>query len=580
MVKHKSVNRKKDLLALLAGVLIVILINYITSFVFFRLDLTSEHRYTLSKTSKNLAKNLKDVVYVKVYLEGNFPADYKRLRDETKEMLDEFRAYADDNLEYEFINPATSGDDKITKEIYKQLYKKGLRPTDLPEKTSDGFSNKVIWPGAIFSYRGKEIPVQLLKDQVGSNLPTMLNNSIEGLEYNIANAINSLVKPQKQKIAFIDGHGELTKYEVASISDQLKEFYDIDRLEIDGNLSSLTERFMPDSSKKFIVQIKYNAIVIAKPTENFSEKDKFIIDQYIMYGGKVVWLIDPVFATMDSLKEASTTMAIPQDLNLNDQLFTYGVRLNTNLIQDIQSVPIPLVTGTVGNQPKTQMFPWYYFPLLSAANNHPIVKNLNPVKGEFVSTIDTISRPGIKKTPLLVSSQYTKISSTPSRVSLSILRFDPDQAQFNKGPQLAAVLLEGKFESDFKNRITPQIRNANAIAFKDESKTTAMVVVSDGDITKNVVNPKTEEYLPLGVDKYTKQEYGNADFMLNVVNYLCDDSGLMSIRNKNLKIRLLDETLIKEDRLKWELINTLIPIIFIALFGFIFFIIRKRKYTH
>ncbi|MCW8897973.1 MAG: gliding motility-associated ABC transporter substrate-binding protein GldG [Flavobacteriales bacterium] len=578
MVKNNA-NRNRDLSALAIGILLIVLINFSASLLFERFDLTSEKRYSLSNASKELVKNLDDIVYVKVYLEGDFPASYKKLRDETREMLDEFRAYSNDNLDYEFINPAESGDEKITKEIYQQLFKQGLQPTDLNEKTTDGFSNKLIWPGAIFFYKGKEIPVQLLKSKLGSNPINMINSSIEGLEYEIANAIYNLTTELKPKIAFIDGHGELNKYEVASLSTSLAEFYSIDRIKLNGELYSLTERTMKDSTQEFIVRPKYDAIIIAKPTHRFTEKDKFIIDQYIMYGGKVVWMIDPVFASMDSLRTSDVTMAIPQDLNLDDQLFTYGVRINTNLIQDLQSAPIPIVTGMVGNQPKTELYPWYFFPLLTPANSHPIVNNLNAVKGEFTSTIDTINKAGITKIGLLKSSQYTKVSSAPTRVSLSFLRFEPDQSQFNKGHQVAAALLEGSFESVFKNRVPPQILEANEIAFREKSKPNKMVVIADGDIAKNAVNPRTNEYMALGLDRYTKQQYGNADFMLNVMNYMCNDNGLMSVRTKKFKIRLLDHTVIKDERVTWQIFNTVLPVGIMLLFGIAHFFYRKRKYT-
>lgn len=578
MVKNNA-NRNKDLSSLLIGVLVIVLLNFSASLFFERFDLTSEKRYSLSDASKELVNNLDDIIYVKVYLEGDFPAAYKKLRDETREMLDEFRAYSNGNLDYEFINPAESGDEKITKEIYQQLHKQGLRPTDLNEKTTDGFSNKLIWPGAIFFYRGKEIPVQLLKSKLGSNPISMVNSSIEGLEYEIANTIYTLTTENKPKIAFIDGHGELNKYETASLATSLAEVYSIDRIKINGELYSLTERTVIDSTKDYVVKPKYDAIIIAKPTQKFTEKDKFIIDQYIMYGGKVVWMVDPVFASMDSLQTSDVTMAIPMDLNLDDQLFTYGVRINSNLIQDLQAAPIPIVTGMVGNQPKTQLYPWYFFPLLTPANSHPVVNNLNAVKGEFTSTIDTIAKEGIRKIGLLKSSQYTKISSAPTRVSLSFLRFEPDQKQFSKGHQVAAALLEGNFESVFKNRVPPQLAEANEIAFREKSKPNKMVVIADGDIAKNPVNNRTNEFLALGVDRYTKQQYGNLDFMLNVMNYLCNDNGLMTVRTKKFKIRLLDNTVIKEEKTKWQLINTVLPVGMMLLFGVLHFFYRKRKYT-
>ncbi|MCB9173250.1 MAG: gliding motility-associated ABC transporter substrate-binding protein GldG [Flavobacteriales bacterium] len=576
---EKNVNKKRDITTLIAGVGVILLLNYIGSFAFERFDLTSEKRYTISENSKELSANLEDIVFVKVYLEGEFPAGFKRLRDETREMLNEFRAYSKGNIEYEFINPSESPDEKEREEIYKQLYKEGLRPTDLNVKDEDGQTNKIIWPGAIFTYRGKDVPVQLLKSQMGTSPEMMLNGSIEALEYEVANAIRNLIIPVKPKIALIEGHGELDKVETASLATMLAEFYTVDRISIDEQLASLTERVMIDSLKAFRVKTKYDVIIIAKPTQPFSEKDKFVIDQFVMYGGKVVWLIDPVFASMDSLQNADITMAIPQNVNLDDQLFTYGVRLNTNLILDIQSAPIPVVTGRVGNQPKTQLFPWFFFPLLTQANTHPIVNNLNAVKGEFVSTIDTIARPNIHKTGLLKSSIYTKVSNTPTRISLGMLRVEPDQSQFTDGNQVAAVLLEGKFQSVFKNRISPQIATSNEINFKEESDFNKMVVVADGDIAKNYVNVKTSQYYQLGYDRFTNQQFGNDDFMLNVVNYLCDDTGIMGVRSKKLTIRLMDKTLLKKEKFKWQLINTVLPIGLILIFGIAHYFDRKKKYT-
>ena len=353
----------------------------------------------------------------------------------------------------------------------------------------------------------------------------------------------------------------------------------VDRISLNENLNSLTERVMIDSTKAFKVKIKYNAIIIAKPNNRFSEKDKFIIDQYIMYGGRVVWLVDPVFASMDSLQVADVTMAIPLDLNLEDQLFTYGVRINTNIVQDMQCAPIPMVTGVVGNQPKQEMFPWPFFPLLTPANSHPIVNNLNALKGEFVSSIDTIAKKGIKKTGLLKTSQYSKVSSAPTRIGLDMVRFEPDQTQFNKGHQVVAILLEGKFESVFKNRVTPQIKNANEINFKEESIENKMIVIADGDVAKNYVDKRTGKYLTLGVDRFTRQEFGNRDFMLNVMGYLVDDSGLMSVRSKKLKIRLLDKKVLKNDKFEWQLINTILPIGLILVFGVAHYYDRKKKFT-
>jgi ABC-2 type transport system permease protein len=571
-------NKKNDILKVLASFLLLLLLNYVGSFWFFRLDLTQEKRYTLSDATKNILKNLDDIVYFKIYLEGEFPAGFKKLRTETLEMLNEFKAYSGKKLEYEFINPSASPDKKTREDIYRQLYKQGLLPTDLSIKEDDGVSNKIIWPGAILSYKNKEIPIQLLKSQMGVPPEQIINGSIEALEYELINGINMITQKNVMKVAFIEGHGELNQLQTADIAKTLAEYYVVDRVELNGKLSTLTER-VENESGTYVVKRKYETIIIAKPTNIFSENDKFIIDQHLMYGGKILYLIDPVFAEMDSLETAEFTMAIPIDLKLDDQLFTYGARINYTLIQDLQSAPIPVVTGRVGTQIKTEMFPWLFFPLFMPATKHPIVNNLNAVKGEFVSTIDTIAKQGIKKTILLNSSRYTKVLNAPARISLNMLRIEPNIQQFNKPMQAAALLLEGNFNSVFENRIPKTLETSKEIAFKNKSENTKIIVVGDGDIIKNYVKKSTNEYQPLGYDRFTKQQYGNKDFILNCINYLCDDNGLMEVRGRKLTIRLLDQNILKEQRTKWQLLNLLLPILIVVAFGIIQYFIRKKRYT-
>lgn len=571
-------NKKNDITKVLATLLLLMLLNYVGSFWFYRLDLTQEKRYTLSDATKNILKNLDDIVYFKIYLEGEFPAGFKKLRNETLEMLNEFKAYSGKRLEYEFINPSASPDKKTREDIYRQLYKQGLLPTDLSIKEDDGVSNKIIWPGAILSYKNKEIPLQLLKSQMGVPPEQIINGSIEALEYELINGINMITQKNVMKVAFIEGHGELNALQTADIAKTLAEYYVVDRVQIDGKLSALTER-VENEKGIFDVKRKYETIIIAKPTNVFTENDKFIIDQHLMYGGKILYLIDPVFAEMDSLETAEFTMAIPIDLKLDDQLFTYGARINYTLIQDLQSAPIPVVTGRVGTQIKTEMFPWLFFPLFMPATKHPIVNNLNAVKGEFVSTIDTIAKEGIKKTILLNSSRYTKVLNAPARISLGMLRIEPNIQQFNKPMQTAAVLLEGNFNSVFENRIPKSVETSNEIAFKNKSENTKIIVAGDGDMIKNYVKKTTNEYQPLGYDRFTKQQYGNKDFILNCVNYLCDDNGLMEVRGRKLTIRLLDQNILKEQRTKWQLLNLLLPIFIVIAFGIIQYFIRKKRYT-
>lgn len=572
-MKRKEV-KKQNIIQLVLALIIIILVNYISSFVFERIDLTSEKRYSISKPTKTLLKNLKDIVYFKVYLDGDLPPGFKQLEKSTKEMLDEFRAYSKNDIEYEFINPSKSNDRKTRNEIYKQLYDSGLKPTNLSYKDENGTtSQKIIFPGVVLSYRGKNLAVNILSNNIGVSPSQNLNESTQELEYNLSNAIKKITTEVKPKIAFIEGQGELDKDRVADITNSLKEYYDVSRVRLNNQLNSLRDSLMRN---------KYSLIIVAKPDSAFAEKDKFIIDQFIMNGGKTLWLIDPVKTDIDSLAYSSSTLALVNDLNLNDQLFKYGVRINSNLIEDIQCAIIPVNTAIVGAQPKFTPSPWLFFPLIQPPNNNPITRNLNLIKTEFVSSIDTVGdNPQIKKTVLLRTSNYTKIINAPARISLDMVNEKPDQRQFNKSKVPIAVLLKGKFTSVFKNRLTAKIANSKEINFKDQSVNTKMIVVSDGDIIKNQIRhygQKTTPY-PLGYDRYTRQTFGNKEFLLNAIDYLTGNSGLMQVRSKEIKLRLLDKTKITNQKTKWQLLNTILPIAIIIIAGIIFVLLRKRKYT-
>ena len=577
MIKKKKNIKRNNIFQLGLSLLIIIFINVISAYVFTRFDLTSEKRYSLSPATKKLLTGLNDIVFFKVYLEGDFPAGFKRLHNETKEMLDEFRAYSD-NIQYEFIDPSSNKNKKATNDTYKLLVEKGLNPTNLQVNNKGTSSQQIIFPAAIVTYRNKEIPLQLLMTQMGAPAEEQLNNSIQALEYNISNTIRKLTVRNKPKVAFIQGHGELGEYQTADAMIGLEEFYDVDRVKINGRINSL--RTVLDTVKGAIVN-KYMAIIIAKPDSAFSEKDKFIIDQHVMHGGKILWLIDPVFASQDSLQKTSVTYGISNTLNIDDMLFKYGVRLNNDLLMDMNSLPIPVKTGNMGGQPQFSFLPWVYFPVITPMIKHPIVNNMNVLKTEFASTLDTVNAPGIKKTILLTSSKYSKTVNVPVRISLETLMNKLDERQYDKEYLPLAVLLEGKFTSLYKNRITSAISQEKSFAYKEESENTAMIVVSDGDIIKNqlrIVNGQAIPY-PLGYDKYTQQTFGNKDFILNAVNYLCDNSGLMSIRSRELKIRTLDKTKTENYKMLLQIINTLLPLLLIICLGIILNIIRKRKYT-
>ena len=579
-MKKKNRNIKtRYISSLIIALIIIVVINIIGLRFFTRFDLTSEKRYSLSNETKNLLKNIDDIVYFKVYLEGEFPAGFKRLRRETKELLDEFRAY-NKNIHYEFISPSESEDVDERNATYQLLMQQGLKPTNLQVKTKTGMDQQVIFPGAIVSYRNKELPVELLDAQINVPPEAVLNNSIQNLEFKFANVISKLTRKVKPNVAFIEGHGELNSNETYDITLALKEDYIVERLEIDGQINALVNRMLIDStSMEFKIQPKYAAIIIAKPDSVFSSKDKFIIDQYIMYGGKVMWLIDPVLTSMDSIQNSESTVAVENIIELQDQLFTYGVKLNVDLIMDLNALPIPIRTGQMGNQPQIDFFPWYYFPVITPTSEHPIVRNLNTIKTQFVSSLDTLRTGNVSKTILLESSPYTRTMGIPAMISLGITRQPPDERLYQGPPQPLAVLLEGVFESHFKNRIPPSLAGAKEIGFKEKSEKTSMIIVSDGDIIKNQFHIPDAYPLPLGYDQFTRETFGNKEFILNALNYLTDGPGLISIRSRELKLRLLDKTKINKGLIKWQLINLLIPIFIVVLVGILLIWLRKRKYT-
>jgi len=578
MTANRKNIRRNSFRQLVIGLAIIVLINLIGSFAFYRLDLTSDKRYTLSPTTRKMLKDLDGAVTFKVYLEGDFPAGFQRLRNETREMLNQFRAYSK-NIQFQFIDPSAGKDKNQLDAMYMQLAKSGLNATDLQVKDKTGMSRKIIFPGAVVSYNGKEMPLDLLLTQVGKPPAEVLNNSVQALEFGLTNVIRKLSISQKPKIAFIEGHGELAPIYTASIEAALSEYYDIDHVRIGGQSSALTTKSQNGTANNSTVN-KYKAIIIAKPDSAFSkdELDKFVIDQFIMRGGKALWLVDPVHAEMDSLRIKDRTYALANDLNLDDMLFNYGVRLNSNLVVDMNSLPIPVVIDQKGNQ---KLIPWLFFPLLVPTSNHPIVRNLSAIKTEFVSSLDTVEAPGVTKTILLSTSRYSRVLNTPVTLSLSYLYQEPDATQFNQPYQPAAVLLEGEFTSLFLNRIPQESADSPQMAFVGKSSKTAMIVVADGDVIKNQLQPGEVRPTPLqlGYDRYTGQQFGNKDFVLNAMNYLCDDSGLLSVRSREVKLRALDASVVENERVKWQLINTIVPILLVLVFAFAQGYWRRKRYT-
>ena len=580
MENNRKNLKKNQIVSFVVAVVIVVLVNVIGSFVFTRFDLTSEKRYTLSPTTKEILNGLNDYVYFKVYLEGEFPAGFKKLRRETKEMLDEFRAYTK-YIDYEFINPAESNDPAEIKEIRKQLYRAGLNPTNVSVRNNDGSSQElVIWPGALVSYRNDtEIAIDLLENQLGKSSEDALNASMQNLEFRLIDAVKKVTRMMKPNIAFIEGHGELGEQEVYDIAQSLAQNYNVGRVQIDGKIDALIHRTQ-NEEKDVKAFPSYDAIIIAKPTEPFDEKDKFLIDQYIMHGGKVLWLVEPVYATMDSLQSQESTIGLEQDLNLDDMLFKYGVRLNRDLLLDLTCAALPVRTGQMAGQAQLEFFRWFYFPLLQAASDHPMVRHMNAIKADFVSSMDaTTSANGIEQIPLLKTSDYTKVSGAPVFITLAMLRQAPDRRMFSSKGKNVAYLLKGTFPSLYANRIPQEIVDDQATDFMEESKPTAMIVVADGDIIRNQIDIKRKTPLPLGYDQYTQNTYANKEFIENAISYLVDGEGLIDIRSRELKVRLLDVTKVNQERGKWQVINTLVPIALIIALGFVMAFIRKKKYS-
>lgn len=555
--------RRHNIISLLVSLLIIVAVNMIGSRYFKRIDLTSERRFTLTDATRDLLRDLDDIVYFRIYLEGDFPAGFRRLRNQTREMLDEFRAYSD-FIQYEFINPTIKGDWERTEENYRMLAGKGLQPTQVQVTAEDASSQQIIFPGALVSFRGREVPLSLLQDQLGLPSEEVLNNSAQALEYNLATTIHKLTVADKPRVAFHTGNDELELRYVADITFELEDFYDVDRLRINGDIKALQD---------------VSTLIIAQPMREFSEADKFVIDQFIMNGGSVLWLIDPVYASMDSLQIAPETLGMPWPLNLDDMLFRYGVRLNTDLVKDLQSVPIPITTGFIGDRPQISLVPWFYFPLVRPAVNHPIVRNLNPVRTEFVSTIDTVGSENIRKTILLQTSPYTRIMQTPVRISFDIMQQQVDESLYRQGSHPVAVLLEGEFESVFRNRRIPEgVSIPEDFQMKNSGTGSRMIVVSDGDVIRNQFGSQGEP-LPLGYDRFLNETFGNRDFILNAVNYLNDDRGIMEARAREIRLRALDRSLVNRNRLTIQVLNVGLPVLLVIVFGSLRFFLRKRKFN-
>lgn len=556
--------KKSNLKTLLITIAILLIVNGIGNQFFHRFDLTKDNRYTLSATSLNIIKQVQNPLSIKVYMQGDLPAEFKRLQQETRQLLEEFQAY-NKNIVFEFVDPLENKDESM--DNIKELYRKGLTPINITVDDKGKQSQAMVFPWAIAVYNNKEVNIPLLKNRMGASTTEKVIGSVQHLEYSIADALNKITKDKQKKIAVIKGNGELQDILMAKFLMQVRESYHIGPFTLDsvaknpiGSLDALE---------------KYDLAIIAKPTENFSDAEKQVLDQFIINGGKTLWLVDQVVAEMDSLYNPSgATLAYPRDLNLNDLFFKYGIRINPDLIKDERGSPIKLASGDQGSATQFQEFNWKFAPQVYPNSPHPIVKNLGGIKFDFANPIDTLKN-GIKKTILLQSSQYSKKIGTPVEINLNSVTEETSPNDYlNKGNIPLSVLLEGSFHSMFENRVLPFDQQS----FETKGKENKMIVISDGDLIKNQLD-KNFQPVELGYDQRSGNLYDNKDFLINCVNYLLDDTGLINIRSKDLDLPLLDKEKVYENYTVTQFITIGLPILILALFGILFTFLRKRKYS-
>lgn len=538
----------------------LVAVNWLASEFFTRLDLTEDKRYTLSPAALETVKKVEEPVIIDVFLKGDFPSEFRRLQAETRQLLEEFAAY-NSNIKFNFVDPLE--DEADAEAVATEFYEMGMSPARVTVQESGRSSEELVFPWAMANFNNKSVKIPLLKNQLGATEEERVTNSVQNLEYAFADGISKLVVPREKKIAVMRGNGELPDARIADFIKSLQDYY-------------LLAPFTLDSAavdpKKTLEDLKeFDLIIEAKPTQPFSEKEKYILDQYTMQGGRSLWLTEAVAMETDSLfNESGTALAYPRDLNLGDLFFSYGIRINPVLINDIYSAPIILASGS-GNNTRFNPYPWFYSPLSSSPNNHPIINNIEAVKFEYANQIDTLKN-DLHKTILLSSSPRSKVEGTPMEISLNMAGREPDMASYNAGEQPLAVLLEGEFTSAYKNRVKP-FENEEDL---EESEVNKMIVIADGDVIKNDL--QQGKPMELGFERYTGNTYGNKEFLLNAVNYLLDDTGLIDIRSKEISIAFLNPEKTAEEREKWQILNLVTPLLILGIFGFLFNFFRKRKY--
>lgn len=539
----------------------VILFNIIGNSVFKRFDLTKDKRYTLSKTTKDIVDSVDTPLIIDVFLEGNLPSDFKLLQTETKQLIEEFQTI-NPLVKVNYIDPLA--DETNRENIVRELTKTGLEPYVNSKKLNGKITQELLFPWGFASYKERTVKIPLFKKSVTEDLQTQIANSIQLLEYNFADAFNQLTKEKSKTIAVLKGNGQLNDINIAGFIQTIKPYY---------NLAQFTLDSVATNPQSTLNKIKsYDLIISAKPTEAFTENEKLVLDQYTMSGGNSLWLSEAIFMDKDSLyNDSGASVSLSKELNLKDFFFQYGARINQNLVKDLYSAPIPLAIGE-GNNTQFQPVQWQYSPLATSNNKHPISNNVDLVKFDFASQIDTLKN-NIRKTILLQSSERTKLEGPLKSISLASVTQKPDEENYNQGKQTLAVLLEGEFKSVYKNRILP----FEIESFIDNGQQSKMLIISDGDVIKNQVSRGRP--LQLGFERMSGRTFGNKEFLLNAVNYLLDDTGLINIRAKSIEVAFLDSEKVEEQKTIWQLINIALPLLLLGIFGLIFNYIRKRKYA-
>lgn len=560
MMKEVQKNSLKKLGFLAIG---LFLLNFASYYIYKRFDLTQDKRYTLSETTKKIIDGVDSPLIIDVFLEGNFPADFKKLQTETRQLLEEFSAY-NSNITFQFINPVEKEEERI--DVMKKFFAKGLKPINVTVDDKGKQTQEVIFPWALANYGDKGAKVQLLKNLMGASIENQVESSVQHLEYVFAEAINKISKEKQRKVAVIKGNGELQDIYIADVLKTVFENYNVGAITLDS------------VSKNPLKTLKalniFDLAIIAKPKEKFTEEEKQVLDQFIMKGGKTLWLVDGTNAEMENLyNETGSTLVGNNDLNLTDMFFKYGFRINPQLIKDERGTPLKLASGNQGSETQMESYNWMMAPYIYPASKHPIVKNMDGVKFEFCSPIELL-KSDVKKTILLESSRYSKIIGTPNVVSLEMIGEETSERDYINGGFIpVAALLEGSFTSMYNNRVLP-FKDAK---FLNKSIPTKMIVISDGDVIKNQLDKG--EPIELGYDKYTATYFGNKEFILNCVNYLLDDTGLINIRSKDVTLPLLDKQRVHDNYSQTQMLTVALPIVLLGIFGFLFTYLRKKKYN-